>query len=380
MKRLLFTGILFLQIIPIMGQVYQTADKKASPTTIKLFNNLFKALPEGILFGHQDDLAYGLGWEYIPGKSVIQDAVGEYPAMYGWELGDLELDALINLDSVPFKKMTNFIQEGYEKGGIITISWHANNPVTGKNAWDIGGNAVAAIIPGGEKHDLYKSWLDKVAAFMLGLKNNQGEYIPVIFRPFHEFTGNWFWWCQNVCSPEEYKALWKFTFDYLTNKKQVHHLLFAYNPEKFENEAGYLQYYPGDEYVDIMSFDFYQYGDPSNNSDFENTLDKRLGILTEVAKKHKKLPALAETGFLNIPYAEWFTKKLMKGIGNHQISYIHLWRDGGLVNGNGKYRFAPSQDHFIPVGRDPSFMDFYKLYISNKFIFEKKARDLKLYQ
>nr|MBP7346982.1 hypothetical protein [Sediminibacterium sp.] len=87
MKRLLFTGILFLQIIPIMGQVYQTADKKASITTIKLFNNLFKVLPEGILFGHQDDLAYGLGWEYIPGKSVIQDAVGEYPAVYGWELG-----------------------------------------------------------------------------------------------------------------------------------------------------------------------------------------------------------------------------------------------------------------------------------------------------
>ncbi|MDO9155435.1 MAG: glycosyl hydrolase, partial [Sediminibacterium sp.] len=226
MKRLLFTGILFLQIIPIMGQVYQTADKKASITTIKLVNNLFKALPEGILFGHQDDLAYGLGWEYIPGKSVIQDAVGEYPAMYGWELGDLELDALINLDSVPFKKMTNFIQEGYEKGGIITISWHANNPVTGKNAWDIGGNAVASIIPGGEKHALYKSWLDKVAGFMLGLKNNQGEYIPVIFRPFHEFTGNWFWWCQNVCTPEEYKALWKFTFDYLTNTKQVHHLIY----------------------------------------------------------------------------------------------------------------------------------------------------------
>jgi hypothetical protein len=60
--------------------------------------------------------------------------------------------------------------------------------------------------------------------------------------------------------------------------------------------------------------------------------------------------------------------------------YIHLWRDGGLVNGTGKYRFASSQDHYIPVGRDPSFMDVYKLYISDKFIFEKKARELKLYK
>ena len=364
----------------MLGQSYKTANKKASANTVQLYNNLFNILPKGILFGHQDDLAYGLGWEYIPGKSVVQDAVGEYPAMYGWELGDLELGAIFNLDSVPFNKMKYFIKEGYEKGGVITISWHANNPVTGKNAWDISGNAVAAIIPGGSKHELYKVWLDRVANFMLDLKGQRGEYIPVIFRPFHELTGNWFWWCQNVCTPEQYKKLWQFTFDYLTNTKQVHHLLWAYNPEKFESEAQFMQYYPGDDFVDVMSFDFYQYGDPSTNSDFEQTLDKRLGILTSVARKHQKLPALAETGFMNIPYAEWFTKKLMKGIGNHQISYIHLWRDGGLVNGTGKYRFAPSQDHFIPVGRDPAFMDFYKLYISDKFIFEKKAREFKLYK
>lgn len=380
MKRVLFTGIFLSIVFPMIGQTFQPANKSASPLTAKLYNNLFKALPEGILFGHQDDLAYGLGWEYIPGKSCVQDAVGEYPAMYGWELGDLELDAVFNLDSVPFQMMKAYIKEGYERNGVITISWHANNPVTGKNAWDISGNAVAAIIPGGEKHQLYKTWLDKVANFMLDLKDSKGDFIPVIFRPFHEFTGNWFWWCQNVCTPAEYQALWKFTFDYLTNTKQVHHLLYAYNPEKFESAGQYMLYYPGDDYVDIMSFDFYQYGDPSNNSDFENTLNKRLGILTELAKKHQKLPALAETGFMNIPYPEWFTKKLMKGIGNHQISYIHLWRDGGLVNGSGQHRFAPSQDHFIPVGRDPSFLDFYKLYISNKFIFGNKVRDLKLYQ
>lgn len=380
MKKLFFTSIFLTIVLPMLGQAYKTANRKASTTTVQLYNNLFSILSKGILFGHQDDLAYGLGWEYIPGKSVVQDAVGEYPAMYGWELGDLELGAIFNLDSVPFNKMKNFIKEGYEKGGVITISWHANNPVTGKNAWDISGNAVAAIIPGGSKHEMYKVWLDRVANFMLDLKGQRGEYIPVIFRPFHELTGNWFWWCQNVCTPEQYKKLWQFTFDYLTNAKQVHHLLWAYNPEKFESEAQFMQYYPGDDFVDVMSFDFYQYGDPSTNTDFEQTLDKRLGILTSVARKHQKLPAFAETGFMNIPYAEWFTKKLMKGIGNHQISYIHLWRDGGLVNGTGKYRFAPSQDHFIPVGRDPSFMDFYKLYISGKFIFEKKARELKLYK
>ncbi len=380
MKRLLLSISFLLLTVPMLSQDYQTANKRASSTTVKLFNNLFKALPKGILFGHQDDLAYGVGWEYIDDKSCVKDAVGEYPAMYGWELGDLELDAIFNLDSVPFNKMINFIRDGYDKGGVITISWHANNPVTGNNAWDISGNAVQAIIPGGVKHELYKTWLDKIAAFMQNLKGANGEMIPIIFRPFHEFTGNWFWWCQNACSPEEFKLLWKFTFDYLTNTKQVNHLLYAYNPEKFESESEFMQRYPGNDYVDIMSFDFYQYGDPANNKNFENTLNKRLGILTKIAEKNYKLPALAETGFLNIPYPKWFTKKLMKGIGKHKISYVHLWRDGGLVNGTGQNRFRPSQDHFIPLVRDKAYHDFYKLYIANKFIFENKMRDLKIYK
>lgn len=163
----------------MIGQVYKTANKKATATTVQLYNNLFRILPKGLLFGHQDDLAYGLGWEYIPGKSVMQDAIGEYPVMYGWELSDLELGAIFNLDSVSFNKMKNFIREGYDKGGVITISWHANNPVTGKNSWDISGNTVAAIIPGGSKHELYKTCLDRVASFMLDLKGERVEYIPV---------------------------------------------------------------------------------------------------------------------------------------------------------------------------------------------------------
>ncbi|MBD0288787.1 MAG: hypothetical protein ICV79_25690 [Flavisolibacter sp.] len=57
---------------------------------------------KGILFGHQDDLAYGVGWKYEKGRSDIKDVAGDYPAVQGYELGHLELDSLINLDSVPF--------------------------------------------------------------------------------------------------------------------------------------------------------------------------------------------------------------------------------------------------------------------------------------
>ena len=62
---------------------------------------------------------------------------------------------------------------GYERGGVITISWHLNNPLTGKTAWDPGRRNSCFVLPGGSKNELYKTWLDKVAVFMNGLKGNE---------------------------------------------------------------------------------------------------------------------------------------------------------------------------------------------------------------
>src|SRR5206468_4906629 len=111
-------------------------DKQATKETVHLYKNLAKLRAKGYMFGHQDDLAYGVGWKYEPGRSDIKDVTGDYPAVYGFELGRLELDHQVNLDSVPFDQMKNFIRTAYERGGVITLSWHLNNPLTGKTAWD----------------------------------------------------------------------------------------------------------------------------------------------------------------------------------------------------------------------------------------------------
>src|ERR1041385_8430323 len=68
------------------------SDKKATKETIALYNNLKKLLDKGFMFGHQDDLAYGVGWKYEDGRSDIKDVTGDYPAVYGFELGRLEID------------------------------------------------------------------------------------------------------------------------------------------------------------------------------------------------------------------------------------------------------------------------------------------------
>ena len=177
----------------VAGQGNMPIDKGATRETINLYKNLKNVLNKGFMFGHQDDLAYGVGWKYEEGRSDIKDATGEYPAVYGWELGRLEMDHPVNLDSVPFNKMKQLIRAGYERGGVITISWHLNNPLTGKSAWDPATGTVSSILPGGTKHDLYEGWLDKVAAFLGSLQDRNGKLIPVIFRPYHELNGRWFW-------------------------------------------------------------------------------------------------------------------------------------------------------------------------------------------
>ena len=126
-------------------------DAQADAQTQALYANLKRLAPEAVLFGHQDDLAYGVKWKREPGRSDVKDVAGSYPAVFGWELADLELGHADNIDGVNFEDMKRWIKEGYEIGGVITIAWHLNNPASGGNAWDTT-RAVHTILPGGDHH------------------------------------------------------------------------------------------------------------------------------------------------------------------------------------------------------------------------------------
>ncbi len=230
-----------------------TIDKQASRETVNLYNNLKELSKQHILFGHQDDPAYGIGWAYEPGKSDCKITAGSYPAVYGWELGGLELGNEENLDQVPFHTMRDLIIESYLRGGVNTISWHEYSPLSGNDSWadtrDTVNPTVKAILPGGTHHDVYKEHLDKVADFLLSLQTPSGLMVPVIFRPFHENTGDWFWWGRKHCTAEQYKALYQFTVQYLKDERQLHHVLYCYSPAQsnVNSREDFLIRYPGDD-------------------------------------------------------------------------------------------------------------------------------------
>src|SRR5437762_14200333 len=144
-------------------------DPAATAETRALFANLRHLARQHVLFGHQDDLAYGVGWSNEPGRSDEKETAGSYPAVYGWDAGGLERDATANLDGVAFERQRAWIAEGFARGSVVTLSWHMRNPVTGGNAWDTTA-AVAAILPGGPQHQRYTEWLDRFAEYVKSLR------------------------------------------------------------------------------------------------------------------------------------------------------------------------------------------------------------------
>jgi mannan endo-1,4-beta-mannosidase len=353
------------------------SDNNATKETIALYRNLKLLAEKGFMIGHQDALAYGVNWRYKEGASDIKEVTGDYPAVYGWDLGGMERDnSSTNLDGVPFKKMKQFIRQGYDRGGVITISWHPDSPLgNGKNAWDTTHGTVATILPGGSNHDLYKSWLDKVADFLGSLKGKNGESIPVLFRPFHELTGTWFWWCRNTCTVFEFKTLWRFSIHYLRNEKKLHHLLVVYNTAgNFNTKDEFLERYPGDDMVDMLSFDAYQYDDPQKSNWFLTSTNSMLQLIGDVAAEKNKLFAFGETGYEAIPYAEWWTQTLLPAIGNNKISYVLLWRNHGYNE------WMKKMHYYAPYKGQVSADDFVKFYNLPQTFFEQEAAAAKLYQ
>lgn len=313
----------------------------------QLAKRLQRLQKRGVMFGHQDDPFYGLGWRYEEGRSDVRDVAGDYPAVMGFELGGIEMGDKKSLDSVPFTKIREEILAQVKRGGIVTISWHPRNPMTtiagGGNAgqrypkgsaWDVSEKAVvSSVLPGGEKYALFQTWLSRLTTFLQSLRDEQGQAIPFIFRPWHENSGGWFWWGRGLCSAEEYKTLWDMTQDYVT-RSLPDNILWSWSPN-YGFEPDVLDTYPGHDRVDIIGLDAYQ--QRNGEQQFVSQLQKDLATLSRLAREGKRLLALTECGYQNIPDPTWWTRVLLPQLKPWPLCYFLVWR-----NADRRQYFAPA--------------------------------------
>jgi len=366
-KSLLSFFLSLVIVLFVVGISNAQIDKNTTQETKNLYSGLKRSANKGVIFGQQDALAYGLNadksrWIGDENRSDIKSISGEHPGLVGYDLGHLELDSANNLDGVPFSRIKTDIRKNYERGGINTISWHPNNPLDlSKTTWDKAEFTIRKILSDEQNRKNFEKTLDKLADFFLSLKGSKGELIPVIFRPYHEHTGSWFWWGADHCTPEEYKQFWKLTIDYLQKTRKVHNLLIAYSTDNFKNKEHYLERYPGDDLVDILGFDTYHRNPPKSDSAFIANAARMVTTIRDLGKSSGKPFAITETGLEQITEADWWTKIIQPIIKNSGLSYILVWRNG-------------RPDHYYaPFEGNNTVEDFRKLQQSGNILLEKKV-------
>jgi len=356
-KAVLFIVSTFLLLPPgFAQQPIQLIDADATDETKALYHNLHHLSKTNILFGHQHATEYGHGWQGEADRSDVKSVTGSHPAVIGVDFSGLSGRSDEAMENEK-RMLKNNIAATYNRGGITTISWHFSNPASGGGFYwkdSVSARAVKLIIPGGSHHEIYKTVLKNMADLVKSVKGKDGKLVPMIFRPYHEFDGDWFWWGRSHCTTEEFTSLWKFTVGYLRDSMHVHNFIYAFSPDnRFNTEAQYLERYPGNQWVDMVGID--NYGDWGRDGRYNVEAGiKKLKIVSDYALKTGKLAAFTETGLESIPNITWWTETLLKALkgNNLQLAYVLVWRND--VSSPTHY-YAPLPGH-ISV---PDFMNFY---------------------
>lgn len=340
-------------------------DKQATAETKALYSNLWAIGKKGFMFGHHDDLMYGRKWYNEQGRSDTKDVCGDYPGVYSLDFAELMDDRYTDVEAAAIRRRC--ILEARNRGEVIMACAHLNNPLTGGDAWDNTSNNVVSEIltDGSATQQKFTSWLDRLAEFVLNLKDNSGKLVPIIFRPFHEHTQSWAWWGSTCTTEEEYIALWKFTVNYLKDVKGVHQFIYAIAPQidSQKSEDAFLYRWPGDDYVDFIGMDCYQGLSPA-------VFAANIKTISKLSNSKLKPCGVTETGVEGFSDADYWTKQILTPATGRNLSMVVMWRNKFVgANENDKHYYSIWKGH-------PSEKDFMKFYNSSITFFSKDLPDM----
>lgn len=227
-------------------------NKNSTANTKKLYSFLKDSYGKYVITGQQCDGGIN-GNEF----KAIKNLTGDYPALLGLDMMDYTPSrTALGASSSAVEKAIEFAN----KGGIVTFCWHWNAPTEYLNStanspdgWWGGFYTqsskfdIAKVMNGQDAKG--KKLLDRdIKEIAKQLKRLEKAGVPVIWRPLHEGSGGWFWW--GAKGSDAYKKLWKYLYKELTNTYGCNNLIWVYNGQSAD-------WYPGDEYVDIVGEDIY---------------------------------------------------------------------------------------------------------------------------
>lgn len=230
----------------------------ASPEAVALLEYLYSISGNKTLTGQHCNPLFGsirLG--------SVQKATGRYPAVFGQDFGFSEPGTW---DGINFRQqiVDEAIRRSHE-GFIITLMWHAVRPTDDEPVEfhdSIQGKLTDEqwrdlLTPGTRLNERWKSQVDVIAWHLVQLRN---AHVPVLWRPYHEMNGGWFWWGRRT-QDEGYRKLYRMLFDRLVNFHKLNNLIWVHNCNELnDNVDSYRALYPGDDVVDVLATDVYRNG------------------------------------------------------------------------------------------------------------------------
>lgn len=337
-----------------------------------------------MLFGHNDAMLYGRHWSNSEkgraGRSRretmpdVYQVCGAYPALFSTDLGGYEQQGrTIYYMGISFASMREAIIRHHRSGGTVTISWHVRNPEHAMTYIykEANHGTVGRILQRkGKTYETFMNYLGRIADFLLSLRDDEGSLIPIIFRPWHECNGDWFWWGMADCTAEEYVALWQMTHRYMQDRGLTN-LRYAFSPGSwFRDKADYMQRFPGREYVDIIGIECYR----RQNMDveqarrlFHDHLQRGLRIARAVADSLSLSYAITETGMQADSDSQWWTRGLMPALEGYSPMFINCWSNQCL-------ELFTEGTTWCTYPGEASARDFRRFYRSNKRAFIKKLK------
>ncbi len=324
---------------PIVASHTTPVDADATAETKNLMSYFASVYGNHIISGQQEIYSNGPhNFEYE--FEYLNDLTGHYPAIRGFDYGNFCCPAF-GSDDGSTKRIIDWVKN---KNGIATASFHLNVPTdmagyTSGTRIDFSQTTYtektdfspSKVVVEGTKENLY--YMEALKTLAAEFKKLEAEGVPVLWRPLHEAEGgggeeaSWFWWGRE--GSKAYKDLWKFTYKTLTEDFGCHNLIWEWNSYNFDTSANW---YPGDEYVDIIGYDKYnctQYLEENNWAPSLAHNDSAISpVFYGIMEKYSstKMVAMAENdcfstvGNLTGEKAGWL--------------YFCTWYDGGSDNTN----------------------------------------------
>jgi mannan endo-1,4-beta-mannosidase len=186
----------------------------------------------------------------------IQKLTGKYPLVWGGEWGFS--DERHDTDNIKYRlRLLDQIRAQAKAHRIVVITYHQASPTIGEPCDFKGGVQVkitdadwdAILTEGTPLHKVWEEHVDRLAA---ALETLQKEHIAIIFRPYHEMNGDWFWWGGK---PDRFKALWNMIYHRFVEVHHLNNVLWAWTSDR--PWEGVEKFYPDGNTVDILGTDIY---------------------------------------------------------------------------------------------------------------------------